>query len=144
MTLLEAPGGLSLNASCPPPPAPGPAIGDNGAPTGFQRVCLECGDDFESMKSFGAFCCPAHRLAWNNRRSKRGAELYDLFMALRFQRGLARTLALWKLACRLVSAFRDEDWRERDGRLSWRSPRTVIEERPWLTAKTLVRRRRRG
>jgi hypothetical protein len=142
MTLQALSGGLSLNAS--PPPVPAPAIGDNGAPTGFARVCLECGDDFESMKTFGAFCCPAHRLAWNNRRMKRGAELYDLFMALRFQRGLAKTLALWKLVCRLASAYRDEDWRERAGRVSWRAPKDVIGERVWLTAATLTRRRRNG
>ena len=34
-----------------------------------------------------------------------------------------------------------EDWRERDGRLSWRAPKDVVAERPWLNADVLVRRR---
>lgn len=145
MSLLEASRTLRLDAT---PPGAGeaiaPPIGDNGAPAGFAKVCLECGDDFEALKPFGAFCCPAHRRDWNNRRQTRGAELYDLFMALRFQRGLAQALALWKLVCRLAAAYRDEDWRDRAGRLSWRSPRDVVAERPWLNATTLTRRRRHG
>jgi hypothetical protein len=135
--VLAPPTALRLDAS-----KPAPAFGDNGAPAGFRRVCLECGDDFEALKAFGAFCCPAHRKAWNNRRMTRGAELYDLVMAWRFQRGLDRLLGLYKLVCRLASAFRDEDWRERDGRQSWRTPRDVLAERPWLTACVLIRRRR--
>lgn len=145
MTAGEASTGLRLNASdhaLTEATAREPVLGDNGAPVGFARVCLECGDDFEALKAFGAFCCPAHRQLWNNRRMKRGAELYDLFMALRFQRGLAKAMGLWRLVCRLASAFRDEDWRERDGRLSWRSPKDVVAERAWLTADVLVRRRK--
>jgi hypothetical protein len=125
------------------PPAAPPPLGDNKPPPSYRRVCLECGDAFESLRTFGGFCCPAHRADFNNRRMKRGAELYDLVMAWRYQRALDRLLGLRKLVCRMAQAFRDEDWRDRDGRRSWRDPREVVAERPWLHAITVLKRKRK-
>jgi hypothetical protein len=113
-------------------------IGGNKPPAGFKRVCAECGDAFESLKTFGGFCCPAHRAQFNARRAQRGAELYDLIMAWRYERNLA---GLWQLVCKMAATFRDEDFRDRAGRRSWRNPRTVVAERPWLFSSVVVRRK---
>src|SRR5579871_6585351 len=102
--------------------SPAAALGGNNPPRGYDLVCLECGDSYEALKPFGGFCCPAHRAQWNNRRKQGGVELYDLVMAWRCERGLSKTLGLWKLVCRLAAAFRAEDLRERAGRRSWRRP----------------------
>ncbi|MCA3623596.1 MAG: transcriptional regulator [Methylobacterium sp.] len=74
--------------------------------------------------------------AFNNRRMTRGALLYDLLMALRFERKEARLLGVWQALCRLASDFREEDKRERDSRRSWRRAKTVLGERPHLRATT--------
>ena len=44
------------------------------------HACLECGGECGK----GEFCGSACRMAFNNRRKARGAELYDLFMVHRF------------------------------------------------------------
>lgn len=64
----------------------------------------------------------------------RGAELYDLYMAHRFDRQTAAELGVFQAINRLASKFRQEDHAERGSRRSWRSPRLVIEERPYLRA----------
>lgn len=134
---------MSLTYAAPPSrldASHAPGLGGNHPPKGYARVCLECGEPYEADKAFGVFCCPGHRKAWNNRRMVRGAELYDLFMALRYQRGLAQLLGLWRLTCRLAAAFRDEDRAERAGRQSWRDPKAVLESRPWLFATRMTSR----
>ncbi len=93
--------------------------------------CAECGADASRAASF---CGDACRHAFNNRRRVRGAEIYDLFMALRFERRLGTALGLFQAICRLASDFRAEDRASRDGRKSWRHPRTVLSERPHLKA----------
>ena len=62
------------------------------------------------------FCRPQCRRAFNNRRAVRGAELYDLVMAHRFDRATARDLGVLALINRAASIFREEDRRERGGR----------------------------
>lgn len=81
--------------------------------------CRECGHFHDKAKA--AFCCTPCRQAWNNRRMQRGAQLYDLFMAVRYQRGLAKVHSLWSIVCRLAQSWREEDVRERGGRPSWRA-----------------------
>jgi hypothetical protein len=71
----------------------------------------------------------------------RGAELYDLFMALRYDRPTAYPLKLWSVVCRAAAIFRDEDLRERSARASWRSPAAILARRPYLTATVLDRGR---
>lgn len=108
------------------------AVVDCAAP----RTCRECG---RPVAASGAeFCSTPCRAGWNNRRARRGAELYDLFMALRFDRPLARRLSLWRLICRLAAGYREEDRDQRGGRISWRDPRRVLDERPWLQASIVT------
>lgn len=102
-------------------------------------VCTECGAEFTPLKAHGDFCGDACRKAWNNRRMVRGAELYDLFMALRYDRPAAQALGLWRLICRMAMGFRDQDIGERDGRKSWRDPRTVARRHAYLHATTVGR-----
>ena len=111
---------------------------------GFRRDCLECGRPFAAAVSGAEFCGPACRMVFNDRRAKRGAELYDLFMALRHDRATATLFKVWRLLNRLAAIFRDEDRLERDGRRSWRPPSAIIERRPYLKADGLRPGRRRG
>ncbi len=95
------------------------------------HVCLECGCP---MTGKGEFCARKCRHDFNNRRRQRGAELYDLYMAHRFERSQAQQLGVFQAINRLASNYRQEDLQRRAGRKSWRSPRTVLEERPYLKA----------
>lgn len=101
------------------------------------RTCLECGIPYEASERASQFCATSCRQTWNNRRLKRGAELYDLFMPHRFERPLAKGLKLISLLNRLASIFRAEDLAERGGRASWRPPEVVLSERPYLRAQIL-------
>ncbi|MCE7026405.1 transcriptional regulator [Jiella sp. CBK1P-4] len=96
--------------------------------------CLECGAGFQRRREHGAFCSPRCRGTFNNRRARRGAELYDLYMAHRYERPLARALGLFQAINRLASVYRAEDLSQRDGRASWRRPQEVMAERPFLKA----------
>lgn len=113
----------------------------NGSP---EAACLECGRPYEAGSQRSDFCGSPCRLAWNNRRLQRGAEFYDLVVALRFDRATATRLKVWRLINRLASIFRDEDRREREGRASWRPPAAIIERRPYLRADVLQRPPGRG
>lgn len=101
-------------------------------------TCRECGAAYVSARAEGGFCSARCRAAWNNRRAKRGAEAYDLLMALRYDRALARRLKIWRLLCRMAMQFRAEDQAARAGRPSWRDPRLVLAERPYLSAAVLT------
>lgn len=103
-----------------------------------ERTCSECGEGYIAHRAHGDFCSRACRRVWNNRRSVRGAELYDLVMALRFDRAMATKFKVWKLICRMASGFRDEDERERTGRQSWRAPHEIIARHPYLRADVLA------
>ncbi|BBK44160.1 hypothetical protein STVA_41800 [Allostella vacuolata] len=95
--------------------------------------CLECGRT-GPLDSRAEFCRPACRTAWNNRRRVRGAELYDLYMAHRFDRAEAQALGVFPAVNRLASLYREEDQARREGRRSWRQPRVVLAEQPHLRA----------
>lgn len=105
------------------------------------RACLECGDALFTLH--GDFCCDAHRKAWNNRRLIRGAEFYDLFMCLRWDRAVASKLKVWTLICRLASRYRAEDRAERDGRPSWKPPQVIRERHVPDSAVVVPQWRRR-
>ena len=107
------------------------------------RTCCECGAAYEAVTVEATFCSAPCRKAWNNRRAVRGAELYDLFMALRFDRQTATALKVWKLLNRLAAIYRAEDKAERAGRLSWRPPAEILMRRPYLKADVLTAGRRR-
>lgn len=104
--------------------------------------CAECGATFEAKRDHAAFCSDGCRKAFNNRRMTRGAELYDLFMAVRYERGLAKLLGLWTVICRAAELWRDEDRGERDGRKSWGAPEAIIARKPYLKSKTLQKGRK--
>ena len=110
----------------------------------LDAACLECGKRHRVRQGIhpAIFCCRACRTAWNNRRAKRGAELYDLVMAHRFERKAARELGAMAAINRLASIFRQQDDRERSLRRSWRPLREVLLDRPGL--KTMSTRIRAG
>lgn len=135
--LTPSPPPLPPQAAAITPPAQA-ASGPGEAPSRrFKRTCAECGTPFLAAKRWGEFCSAEHRKTFNNRRLTRGAEIYDLFMCLRNERPLATALGVWKLLCRLAQAYREEDERERAGRRSWRDPKQMLAERPWLRADRL-------
>ena len=108
-----------------------------GASRRYPRTCCECGQSYGAANAEAEFCGTPCRQRFNNRRAQRGAELYDLLMAHRFNRPLAKALGVLALINRLASIFREEDRREREGRPSWRPPSTVIARRPYLRAQRL-------
>ena len=93
----------------------------------FERYCIECGGRFEARHRKAEFCCSEHRYDYSNRRRARGMALYDVFMAMRFERVLAKVYGLWTLMCRMAEAWRDEDKRERAGRKSWQDTKELHE-----------------
>lgn len=83
-------------------------------------TCLECGDPLarhagDTRRSDTSFCCGACRKTFNNRRAMRGAELYDLYMAHRFDHRVATDLGVMQAINRLASFYRQEDQRSRNG-----------------------------
>lgn len=109
------------------------------------KTCRECGlPDWEWSRERGDFCCDACRRDWNNRRQARGAVLYDLVMALRFDRKAAQEIKLWTIVCKFCSIWKDEDTARRANRQSWRDPSLVIEERPWIFAESIKPGRRKS
>lgn len=92
----------------------------------YSRICFECAGKFEALRPEAEFCGRECRNRWGNRRLQRGAELYDLFMASRFELEEAKSFKVWRELNRLASRFRAEDQEERAGRPSWRSPRQVL------------------
>lgn len=90
------------------------------------KHCLECASAIEGRRIGKEFCSSQCRLAFNNRRMQRGAEIYDLFRALRRERGVAKELGLWSEICRLERQWQDEDEAARPGRRSYMPPRKAI------------------
>lgn len=93
--------------------------------TGRDTTCPECGNAISGGPRL--FCSPACRQSFNNRRMQRGAELYDLFRALRRERGKAKDLNLWTLMCRLEKQWQDEDDAQRPGRRSYMPPQKALD-----------------
>lgn len=94
------------------------------------RCCNECGDGYTPRRADEFYCSIPCRKAFENRRMVRGRDLYDLFMCLRYERGVARALGIWAIACRLAQGWREEDTRDRDGRKSWMPAKRVIDKMP--------------
>lgn len=93
------------------------------------NACQECGGPAPAKAKF---CSPPHRQAWNNRRMQRGGELYDLFMAHRFDRKRAQALRVLQAMNRMASIWNEED--KAAGRRTWRPTVEVLAERPYLRA----------
>lgn len=90
------------------------------------QCCPECGSAIESRQAGKEFCSQQCRQSFNNRRMQRGAEMYDLFRALRRERGEAKTLNLWTQMCRLELKWQTEDDQQRPGRRSYMPPKKAI------------------
>jgi hypothetical protein len=117
----------------------GEAKGARKPGTRYSRPCLECGSTFTTDTRQGPHCSTRCRKNWNNRRMLRGAELYDLYMAHRFERERGTEMALMSKINRMVSIFREDDNGKRAGRRSWRDPATIIAEKPYLASEHLPR-----
>lgn len=87
--------------------------------------CQECGNPLSGRRG-QEFCAPRCRQTFNNRRMQRGAELYDLFRALRRERSDAKDLNLWTHLCRLELKWQTEDETARPGRRSYMPPTKAI------------------
>lgn len=85
----------------------------------FIRCCAECSEEFTTNRREAEFCGDKCRKAYNNRRAVRGAELYDLVMTMRFDRGHAKDEAVWSQICSLASAYNTSDKNLRGGRKSY-------------------------
>ena len=85
--------------------------------------CRECGKALNNADRRAEFCGSPCRKTWNNRRMVRGAELYDLMMALRFNRAEAKAQNVWSLMCRLASVWMEED--KAAGRTTFKPPGEV-------------------
>lgn len=115
----------------PPPRRPLPGLALAPKPSKPARECLECGGDIPAQAQATAeFCCRACQKSWGNRRMQRGAQLYDLWMVARYERGLARARGVWTIMCNLARAYRDSDKHLRAGRRSWRRIDAVMETIP--------------
>lgn len=102
-------------------------------------TCAECSTPYTATRSHSRFCSVKCRREFNNRRQVRGAQLYDLIMLMRYQRAEAKRLQIWTKLCRIAEMFRDEDISKRDGLPSWRDPREIMDDKPYLSATRLPR-----
>lgn len=103
------------------------------------RSCCECSKTIQaSAKAEARFCSTACKDRWNNRRKNRGAELYDLFYVLRYDRSRAKALGVWSAMCKLAQLWRDED-REAKRTSPCRDPEDVLADNPALRTTILQR-----
>ena len=106
------------------------------------NTCLECGLGYEAGRKHETdFCCAECRKAFNNRRMQRGAELYDLFMNLRYNRAEANKFGTWALICKMAMIWREEDRRDRAGRDSFKRVRRLQDRLTRYAHVVLVRKR---
>lgn len=116
------------------------AAQERRVPNHGQRCCLECGAAFTARRRASVYCTPKCRTDFLNRRNMRGAILYDLYMANRFEREDAQVAGVQSVMSRLAADWREEDNRKREGRRSWSDWRGWLRDRPYLSAERLVKR----
>lgn len=85
------------------------------------KECRECGKPLAGLglRQGAVFCSTPCRKAWNNRRMVRGQELYDVVMAMRYERDAAKAQQAFSVLANLARAYRDSDMHKRGGRQSW-------------------------
>ena len=93
-----------------------------------KKICAECGSEFHSKQGGARYCSTACRKAFNNRRMVRGAQLYDAFMAIRYDREIAAELGCDRtFLSRMGEMFRREDVQSGKGK-TWRPTRELMAE----------------
>jgi hypothetical protein len=92
------------------------------------RTCQVCGKEFKSAIAHARFCSARHKVIFNNIRRTRGAQLYDFFMTLRYDRERAQKLDVWSCLCALAMTFREAD----KGKVSWGDVAEHLEKMPYL------------
>ncbi len=90
------------------------------------HTCHECAEPLTDARGGQEFCTKACRQTFNNRRMQRGAEMYDLFRALRRERSDAKELNIWTELCRLELKWQTEDDAARPGRRSYMPPQKAL------------------
>lgn len=100
----------------------------------FNRTCSECGVTFQGERRHAEFCTGECKTMFNNRRKNRGSIIYDMFMAMRYERDLAKKFGAWTDMCKLAAHWRREDMEKREARRSWGDWRTWQKNNPWLEA----------
>lgn len=106
------------------------------------RPCRECGKPLSTdRKANTEFCGTPCRIAWRNRRMSRGADLYDAFMAMRFDRAAAKDKGLWALMCRMASTWNEED--KAAGRQSYFPPDQTVSRNVHHNAVVVVKGRKK-
>lgn len=99
------------------------------------RCCRECGSPLAAPTTAGSnrpkkarddakFCSTPCKTGWNNRRKSRGADIYDLWMSMRYCREEAKALGVWREICRLSEVWNAED--KAAGRTSFERPGVVL------------------
>jgi hypothetical protein len=101
------------------------------------KVCRECGGSFAVKRAGRDFCSVCCRQIFHNRKALRGALLYSIVMAMRFDRAAAIEAGAWSLLCRLAATFRAEDRLHRDGWISWETVADIKRRNPHLTSTLL-------
>lgn len=89
-------------------------------------ACRECGGPILARRQDAVFCAKRCQMAWHNRRRTRGAEMYDLVMAMRFDRQEAARVGAYSMLTQLASAARESDLVKRPGRPSWNLGEAVL------------------
>src|SRR5258708_28487942 len=74
-----------------------------------EKSCRECGGSYAAQRATSEFCCAACRRAFSNRRMLRGANFYDLIMAMRFNRVAAADEVAWTLLFKMAATFKAEE-----------------------------------
>lgn len=96
----------------------------------IQITCRECGVATAAgcgeHRRDAKFCSIPCKTKWNNRKKTRGADIYELWMAMRYERDEAKRLGLWGELCRLSEGWYQEDQRERGGRKTYGPPAEVL------------------
>lgn len=106
------------------------------------KTCQECGTAYAAAKRDQRYCSPACRKSGNNRRMTRGAELYDFYMSMRFERAThSGNIAVMN---QMAAAWREDDKVNRAGRYSWATPDLNADPRAFEIARENIRNSENG
>lgn len=97
------------------------------------KPCRECQSAFQPRHPSQEYCSTNCGRIFNNRRAVRGAELYDLFCALRSERKLSGEIGIWTEMCRL-----ELRWKEEDGQVRKYLPPRLALNRLYETGRLMM------